>query len=997
MAMAAAKYIGRVGRLAVALGVGAAIATGHGVASAETSGNSGDGPSTSSSASTNSTSSTSTTDTSAATSASDNAAEPTVDDDLAGPETTDEPEPELGEPDADGDDVDEEVEANTGEAVEEETEDGTDDALVEEDASPEDKGDQPAEQPVTTGTENDPPAAEPSATSAAVADRTSASRTVDAAADDELSAPSGTGDSVMGLTAYTAGSSDDETLTDTDGLAASTTAVAAAPPVSAQGPVGALLAIPGTFLQVASNLIAAALTPFLAPAGPAAPAQPPALWAVLAWVRREIQHTFFNTRPAVAYVAAANKQDADGIVTGDLDITDREGDPVKVAVVDGPRDGTVEVAADGTFRYEPSAALAAAGGTDTFVVRVSDSGSHLHGLWGLFQSGGGHATTRTIEVTVAAVNAPPDDPQIVDVITDPDGTVTGRVTVDDPNADDIIYSGPTTSDNGGTVAVAEDGTFVYTPTAEIRHAAAAIDEPVTTDSFTVTADDGRGGVTTVAVTVSVVAQNNAPTADVTITPVGDGSSLITIFVDDEDGDSVRLVFDAPERGSIEGLPADGVIVVDGHAGSTIELRYVPNSGAEPGTDTVTFAVDDGYLDGQFPATATVTIDAPNSAPVITGVATDGVDTTTGAISGTVTATDDAGVAAYAVSTAAHGEVSIDDDGRFVYTPDLTYFGGKPAGTIDSFVVTVTDTDGATVTRTLTYTWAPTIAGLEANDDQQRLSERLVFGWAVSSDGTTLYLNDGNPRIAVPQGIVQDIRVFRIGVDMAGNKTYTELDPITVSGYLAKGPIAVSADGTKLYVQEVQEADQIFGDQPVSVRTIDLATKRYDQSPAASHGGKFSDMTVTPDGTRLYGTDLSGRLTVIDLTTGEATTIADTGMSLYVAVSSDGSTLYRLRLGDGLVATDLVTQQSRIVSAGFADTQAIGVSPDGTRVYLVRSSEAELSVVDTASGAVLQTIPVPDGDERLLVTSDGTVYVVSAAAGTVQTFSPVLGPGGTITA
>ena len=58
-------------------------------------------------------------------------------------------------------------------------------------------------------------------------------------------------------------------------------------------PRQALLAEPATLVHVATSLVAAVLTPFLAP-GPATPAQPPLAWALLAWVRREIDQSVLN-------------------------------------------------------------------------------------------------------------------------------------------------------------------------------------------------------------------------------------------------------------------------------------------------------------------------------------------------------------------------------------------------------------------------------------------------------------------------------------------------------------------------------------------------------------------------------------------------------------------------------------------------------------------------------------------------------------------------------
>ncbi|HKH51379.1 MAG TPA: hypothetical protein VKA77_06230, partial [Mycobacterium sp.] len=63
-------------------------------------------------------------------------------------------------------------------------------------------------------------------------------------------------------------------------------------------PVASLLAIPGTAITVAIGLIAAVTAPFLAP-GPAAPADPPLLLAVLAWARRQFAKGFADNASVV--------------------------------------------------------------------------------------------------------------------------------------------------------------------------------------------------------------------------------------------------------------------------------------------------------------------------------------------------------------------------------------------------------------------------------------------------------------------------------------------------------------------------------------------------------------------------------------------------------------------------------------------------------------------------------------------------------------------------
>jgi hypothetical protein len=52
-------------------------------------------------------------------------------------------------------------------------------------------------------------------------------------------------------------------------------------------PVTALLLMPGTLIQAAAGLLAAVVTPLLAPFAPATPTETPLMWGVLAWARRQ--------------------------------------------------------------------------------------------------------------------------------------------------------------------------------------------------------------------------------------------------------------------------------------------------------------------------------------------------------------------------------------------------------------------------------------------------------------------------------------------------------------------------------------------------------------------------------------------------------------------------------------------------------------------------------------------------------------------------------------
>ncbi|PRC42092.1 glycoside hydrolase, partial [Mycobacterium sp. ITM-2017-0098] len=167
-------------------------------------------------------------------------------------------------------------------------------------------------------------------------------------------------------------------------------------------------------VDLATSVFDALLHPFAAGA-PEPPADPSA-WGLLAWVRREL---FNNTPTEVANPLPHTQSLVDGQVriTGNVGVEDLDGDDLTYTVIGRPHNGGVVVVdADGNFTYRPMNAMAAVGGTDTFTVAVSDeqAGLHIHGLFGWLQfvpiigsflnPGGGHGITRTVTVTVAPVD-----------------------------------------------------------------------------------------------------------------------------------------------------------------------------------------------------------------------------------------------------------------------------------------------------------------------------------------------------------------------------------------------------------------------------------------------------------------------------------------------------------------------------------------------------------------------------------------------------------------
>ncbi|KUI28597.1 DUF4185 domain-containing protein [Mycobacterium sp. GA-2829] len=284
----AAAHVGRIGALAVALGVGAAVTLGHGVAVADTTGSSpSDSSSESASAGDPSASESSA---STETSGTEKDATPSSDDDEdAGPTES-----------SDQDDADADLDLGDDEDADEE-------AATDEDAE------EPAEEPATDPEPSVPQSPKAGSSTSAAEEETAVEETVEEVGED-------TTDEVIEEPAdEVLPTADEPTVVDTpatsetvtDEVAESlptdepvvNTAASTARAVPSTAP-----SLPKTF----SGLLAAVgLAPLIANL-PAAPAPPPTLWAVLAWARREFERAFIRpantgaSESSIVTAAAAN-------------------------------------------------------------------------------------------------------------------------------------------------------------------------------------------------------------------------------------------------------------------------------------------------------------------------------------------------------------------------------------------------------------------------------------------------------------------------------------------------------------------------------------------------------------------------------------------------------------------------------------------------------------------------------------------------------------------
>jgi VCBS repeat-containing protein len=121
--------------------------------------------------------------------------------------------------------------------------------------------------------------------------------------------------------------------------------------------------------------------------------------------------------------------------------------------------------------------------------------------------------------------------------------VKGSVTGTDKDKDALTYVGPIgPTAKGGTVDVDANGKFTYTPSAQARHAAATVDPAAKIDTFTITVDDGHGGIVPVSVTVKISPTNTKlDGAAVALgKPNADGALVGTVTANDADNDPFTI-------------------------------------------------------------------------------------------------------------------------------------------------------------------------------------------------------------------------------------------------------------------------------------------------------------------------------------------------------------------------------------------------------------------------------------------------------------------------
>ena len=382
---------------------------------------------------------------------------------------------------------------------------------------------------------------------------------------------------------------------------------------------------------------------------------------------------------------------AGGVLSNDADV---DGDALTAVLASDVSNGSLTLNADGSFDYTPDADFF---GTDSFTYVAND---------GTLDS-----APATVAITVDPVN---DAPVVISGIgvafvnESTDASPTGferLVTFEDADVDDehtvtvelnrvsagerpdltdaeigaLYTAGEVMQEAGSTTRTfdlafsAESTVFDYL----------AVGETVTIN-YTITIDDGQGGVVVRNPNVVVTGTNDAPVAaDDAATTDEDVAVNIDVLGNDSDVDG-----DALSVSQIVSGPSNGSVVIE--ADNTV--TYTPTADFN-GADSFTYEISDGN-GGVDTATVSVTINPVNDAPVaMDDAATTGhCDPTTIDVLANDSDVDGDALSVVAFDdSATAGLVTDNGDGTFAYDPNGQFaFLGAGETATDTFTYTISD-------------------------------------------------------------------------------------------------------------------------------------------------------------------------------------------------------------------------------------------------------------------------------------------------------------------
>jgi VCBS repeat-containing protein len=463
-----------------------------------------------------------------------------------------------------------------------------------------------------------------------------------------------------------------------------------------------------------------------------------------------------NQAPRAADDAAS--ADEDGSATGNLLANDTDpnaGDTITVSSVAAgggaaqpvPASGAVSIdglfgtlmlQSNGSYTYAPGNAAAQAlkhgqVANETFTYTIVDQS--------------GKIATATLTVEVTGTNDGPLAQALTGATAENGAAIRFTPDFTDVDAGDTAAITIGTGGTLGKVVLNGDGTFSYDADGKFESLRAG---QTTTDSFTYTVTDGKGAADTKTVTVTISGQNDAPVAEDLAGDVqedGPAKRFAAKFTDVDAGDTHQTsIGTAGTKGKVT-LNGDGTFSYDPNG------AFNALAAGQTGTDSFTYTVTDA-AGATSTRTVTVTVAGANDAPIAQNLSGEASEDGGPVILTPLVADPDQGdTATITVNTQGtigkvqvkDGKLSYDANGKF-----QSLGAGKKA--TDTFTYTVTDSNGAFDTKTVTVTVLgendlstplTDIAGVEKNGSISVAAAKGVLANDTDVDGDLLSVSAVN--------------------------------------------------------------------------------------------------------------------------------------------------------------------------------------------------------------------------------------------------------------
>jgi YVTN family beta-propeller protein len=213
------------------------------------------------------------------------------------------------------------------------------------------------------------------------------------------------------------------------------------------------------------------------------------------------------------------------------------------------------------------------------------------------------------------------------------------------------------------------------------------------------------------------------------------------------------------------------------------------------------------------------------------------------------------------------------------------------------------------------------------------------------------------------------------------QTNTPIGPIPLGvGTLPTG-VAITPDGSRAYVANA-------GSNSVSV--INTQTNAVVGTIPVVNGASW--IAITPDGSRAYVANafISGGLVSVINTQTNTVTGAPIPVGISpngISITPDGSRAYVVNQNSNSVSV-INTETNTVLGSipGVNFPQAIAITPDGSRGYVARGAPTYgVSVIDALTNAVVGSpIAVGDSPRGIAITPDGSrAYVANGGSGSVS--------------